>query len=188
MDTEVRGRIQQSAAEVAARYRLDDLRGRKQEIMDAVRSDAGQFFSLRGISITTVGMFGGMTYENPEIQKAIDKTFIAQQEKVVNQARFDAQQRENDRVELEAQALAEKVRRAAQGEADAKRLIASAEAESIRDVNKALTESQQNPLILQFKQFDVEKARIEKWSGNYPQYFLAPSEKSGLLVQLPQIK
>lgn len=39
-----------------------------------------------------VGMVGGMTYENPEIQKAIDKTFIAQQEKVVNLARFEAQQ------------------------------------------------------------------------------------------------
>ena len=120
MDSEVRARIQQVAAEVAAKYPLDDLRARKQEIMDGVRTNVSSFFTQRGVTITTVGMFGGMTYENPEIQKSIDKTFIAQQEKVVNQARFEAQQRENDRVELEAQALAEKVRRAAQGEADAK--------------------------------------------------------------------
>lgn len=188
MDSEVRARIQQVAAETAAKYPLDELRARKQEISDAVRKDIIAFFSQRGVTITTAGMFGGMSYENPEIQKAIDKTFIAQQEKVVNQARFEAQQRENDRVELEAQATAEKERRTAQGQADAKKLIAAAEAEAIRDVNKALAESQQNPLILQFKQLDVEKARVEKWSGNYPQTFLAPGDKVGLLLQMSPLK
>ena len=113
MDHEIRGRIQQVAAEVAARYPLDDLRSRKQEIMDEVRADVVSFFAQRGVTVTTVGMFGGMTYENSEIQKAIDKTFIAQQEKVVNQVRFEAQQRENDRSELEAEAIAEKARKSA---------------------------------------------------------------------------
>ena len=37
MDTEIRARIQQVSAEVAAKYPLDELRARKQEIMDAVR-------------------------------------------------------------------------------------------------------------------------------------------------------
>ena len=37
MDQEVRGRIQQVAAEVAAKYPLDTLRTRKQEIADAVK-------------------------------------------------------------------------------------------------------------------------------------------------------
>ena len=77
MDQEVRGRIQQVAAEVAARYPLDALRLRKQEIADEVKRDITNFFTTRGVSVTTVGMFGGMTYENPEIQKAIDQTFIA---------------------------------------------------------------------------------------------------------------
>jgi hypothetical protein len=185
MDAEMRGRIQQVGAEVAARYALDDLRARKQEIMDAVRKDVTTFFAERGITVSTAGMFGGMTYENPEIQKSIDKTFIAQQEKVVNQARFEAQQRENDRVSLEASATAEQARRKAEGEADAKKLIASAEAESIRQVNKALAEMPQNSLLLQLKQMDVEKARVEKWTGAYPQYYLAPSDKAGLLLQLP---
>src|SRR5205085_10776198 len=69
MDTEVRGRIQQVAAEIAARYPLDGLRARKQEISDAVKHDVIAFFSERGVSITTVGMFGGMTYENRAIQR-----------------------------------------------------------------------------------------------------------------------
>ncbi len=188
MDQEVRARIQQVSAEVAAKYPLDDLRAKKQEIMDAVRSDLTAFYAARGIAITTVGMFGGMTYENPEIQKSIDQTFIAQQEKVVNQARFEAQQRANDRIELEATATAEKARRTAQGEADAKRLTAIAEAGAIREVTKALAEAQQNPLVLQFKQLDVEKARVEKWSGSYPHYFLAPSDKAALLLHMPEMK
>ena len=51
-------------------------------------------------------MFGGMTYENPQIQKAIDETFVAQQLKVVSEAKFQAQQKENDRLVLEANGIA----------------------------------------------------------------------------------
>lgn len=115
MDSEVRGRIQQVSAEVAARYDLDTLREKKQEIADAVKKDTTHFFATRGVTVTTLGMFGGMTYENGEIQKAIDNTIIAQQLKVVNEARFAAQKRENDRVELEANATAERARRIAAG-------------------------------------------------------------------------
>ncbi len=79
MDSEVRGRIQQVAAEIAAKYPLDVLRAKKQEISDAVKRDITEFFAQRGVVITTIGMFGGMTYENGEIQKAIDNTVIAQQ-------------------------------------------------------------------------------------------------------------
>src|SRR6478609_11859023 len=103
MDREIRGRIQQAAGEVAAKYPLDSLRSRKQEIADAVKQNITNFFAQRGVTVTTVGMFGGMTYENPEIQKSIDQTFIAQQLKVVSDAKFQAQQKENDRLELEAQ-------------------------------------------------------------------------------------
>ena len=49
MDHEVRGRIQQVAAEVAAKYPLDTLRSRKQEIADAVKKDITNFFTTRGV-------------------------------------------------------------------------------------------------------------------------------------------
>ncbi len=186
MDQEVRGRIQQSAAEVAARYPLDQLRSKKQEIADAVKSDVTSFFATRGVTITTVGMFGGMTYENPEIQKSIDQTFIAQQLKVVSEAKFDAQKKENERIELEANATAEKVRREAMGQADARKTSAAGEAEAIREVSRALAEAQQNPLLLQLKQLEVEKARVERWDGKYPTWFFgAGANPPGLLVQTP---
>jgi len=187
MDHEVRGRIQQSAAEVAAKYPLDGLRARKQEIADAVKRDVTNFFAARGVTITTVGMFGGMTYENPEIQRSIDQTFIAQQLKVVAEAKFEAQKKENERLELEAQGLAEKARRDAQGQADARKTAASAEAEAIRLINAAALEAQQNPLLLQLKSLELERSRVEKWDGRYPQMWLAGSAAGGpnLMFQVP---
>jgi len=187
MDHEVRGRIQQASAEVAAKYPLDGLRGRKQEIADAVKKDVTNFFATRGVTITTVGMFGGMTYENPEIQRSIDQTFIAQQLKVVAQAKFEAQKKENERLELEAQGLAEKARRDAQGQSDARKTSAAGEAEAIRLINAAASEAEKNPLLLQLKTLEMERSRIEKWDGHYPQMWLAGSASGGpnLMFQVP---
>ncbi|TAL02760.1 MAG: hypothetical protein EPO07_06975 [Verrucomicrobia bacterium] len=188
MDREVRARIQQVSAEVAAKYPLDVLRSKKQEISDAVKHDLTNFFATRGITVTTVGMFGGMTYENPAIQRSIDDTFIAQQLKVVSEAKFEAQKKENERIELEANAVAEKARREAMGLADARKTAAAGEAEAIREVNRALNEAQQNPLLYQLKALDVEKARVEKWDGRYPQWWMAGNNASGgpnLLFQVP---
>ncbi|PYK71679.1 MAG: hypothetical protein DME44_07130 [Verrucomicrobia bacterium] len=186
MDSEVRGRIQQVAAEIAAKYPLDVLRAKKQEISDAVKRDITEFFAQRGVVITTIGMFGGMTYENGEIQKAIDNTVIAQQLKVVNEAKWEAQQRENDRVTLEANAIAERARRIAAGEADAKKIGVAAEAQAIRDVNKALAEAPQNPLLYQLRSLEVERARVERWNGQYPGYLLQTGASSpNLMLQLP---
>ncbi len=170
MDAEVRGRIQQASAEVAAKYSLDILRTKKQEIADAVREDVIEFFLKRGITVTTVGMFGGMTYENPAIQKAIDETFISQQLKVVSAAKFEAQQKENERIELEATATAERYRLEAKGRSDAKLAEAKADAEAIRFINEATAAS--TPMLLQIKALEVEKARVEKWSGQFPQTML----------------
>jgi hypothetical protein len=189
MDKEVRGRIQQAAAEVATKYPLDSLRSRKQEIADAVKTDVTNFFAARGVVITTVGMFGGMTYENPQIQKAIDDTFVAQQLKVVSEAKFQAQQKENDRLVLEANGIAEKARREAQGEADARKTVAAGEAEAIRVINQAALEAQQNPLLFQLKTLEVEKTRIEKWDGRYPQMWFGAAASGmmtpNLLLQIP---
>ena len=192
MDSEMRGRIQQTSAEIAAKYPLDLLRSKKQEIADAVKTDVTTFFAQRGITVTTVGMFGGMTYENAAIQKAIDETVIAQQLKVVSEAKFSAQQRENDRIELEAKATAEKYRLEAKGKSDARLAeaeasIAKAQAESegIRLVNDAVAGS--NPMLLQMRQLDVEKSRVERWNGAFPQMMLGNNPNILFTSQIPAL-
>ena len=184
MDKEVRGRVQQAAAEVAAKYDLDVLRSKKQEISDAVRRDLTNYFALRGIVIATVGMFGGMSYENPAIQKSIDETFMAQQLKVVAEAKFQAQKSENDRIELEALAHAERLRREAQGLADSRRIAAQAESEGIREINRATADVPGNPLFLQIKQMELEKARIERWDGRLPQWVFGSGTNVGTAPQV----
>ena len=189
MDAEVRARIQQVAAEVAAGYDLDELRSKKLEMIEAVREDVIPFFENRGITLTTVGMFGGFTYENKKIQEAIDETFIAQQLKVISLAKFQAQQKENERIELEAEATANKQRTIALGDADKLRTIAEGEAEAIRKIAEATREAQQDPLFVQLKRMEVEQRRIEKWDGRYPNFLMEmgsdPGKGPSMLVQLP---
>jgi len=89
-------------------------------------------------------------------------------------------------VTLEANAIAERARRIAAGEADAKKIGAAAEAQAIRDVNKALAEAGQNPLLYQLRSLEVERARVERWNGQYPGYLLQTGASSpNLMLQLP---
>jgi len=84
---------------------------RKVEIAEAVRKEVTNYFDDRGITVTSVGMVGGFSYENPEIQKAIDETVQKQQLKVIVAAELDAQKDRNLRITMEADAHAEKARR-----------------------------------------------------------------------------
>jgi hypothetical protein len=181
MDTEIRARIQSVAAEVAAKYDLDVLRSRKQEIIDEVRKDVIPFFAARGINITTIGMFGGFTYQNPKIQDAIDQTFVVQQLKVISQAKFDAQAKENERQVLEAKAKADQSRAVAEGEADA-----------IRRIAEATRQAKSDPLFVVLKQLEIEHDRIARWDGHYPGYLMQWGAADGganagpqMLVELP---
>lgn len=202
MDTEIRGVFQSIVSEIALKYDMDKLRGEKKEIIDAVRNGVSapasqpyieerttgnaiqdgviKFFKRRGITITTVGMFGGFKYENPQIQDSIDKVFIAQQEKVVNAAKLAAQADANARKISEADASAEAARKAAKGEADA-----------LREIAKAADEAQQNPMFYKLKLLEIQKTQVEKWDGKYPVYYmgLGGDDKSGdtpnLLLNVP---
>jgi regulator of protease activity HflC (stomatin/prohibitin superfamily) len=175
MDTEVRARVQQAVSSVAAKYPLDILRAKKQEMTDTAREDVVEFFKTRGITITTVASFGGMTYENPKIQDAIDQVFIAQQQKDVNLAAFEAQQKANEKITLAAEATATAKVTEAQGEAKA--LLAKAQA--AKEAGSALFE---------LRQLEIDQARVEKWDGHYPMYLFGamPGEKSPtMLLNVP---
>lgn len=165
---EVKGRIQEISSLVAAKYPIDILRTNKVEIYDSVKKDIIPFFESRGITITTVGMFGGMVYDNEKIQNAIDETFIAQQEKVVSAAQLAAQADKNKRIEAEADAKAKAAEKEAQGIANGNLLKAKAEAEGIDAINKAIERAQSNLSLLELKRLEIEKIKYEKWSGKYP--------------------
>jgi hypothetical protein len=164
VDGEIRARVQQIAAEVAAKYDLDALRSKKQEMIEAVRADVLPFAIERGFEVTTLGMFGGFHYENPDVQKAIDRTVQDQQAKVSAQAAFEAQLVQNKTIKLAAEA--------------------KAEAFSIESLKMG------NDVYLALRQFELEKQRLEKWNGQYPQFMLNSNDgnKLNLLVPAPNPK
>jgi hypothetical protein len=175
MMTEVRARVQQAASVYAAGYRLDDLRTKKTEIVDMVKADLIDFFTRRGITITTIGMFGGMTYENDKIQEAIDQTFITQQEKVNAKSMLDAQADKNNRIKSEAEALAEAARTKAKGEAD-----------GLESINSALAKAANNPQLLQLRALEVETARIKAWNGAYPNQLVGTGAQVWVGLNTPE--
>lgn len=217
LDSEVRAAFQGIVAEVSARYKMDILRNRKQELIDSVRygikdseivetvlnsegkeekvkrilkapakevnekneeifnpSSEGviRFFKRRGITITTTSMFGGFSYENKDVQKAIDNTFIAQQEKVVNAAKLDAQNDANERLVSESTAQAKARKEQALGEAEAVRAKAQGEADAIKLIADASDKAQQNPLFYKLKELELKLELTKRWNGMLPTFMM----------------
>ena len=190
MDTEVLGRIQRDCQLAVNDFSLAEVPAHKGDLQRAVESDVVPWFATRGITITNVGMFGGLHYENPAIQKSIDAAAAASNLKVVAEAKFQAQQRDNDRVELEAEGLAMAARSKAQGEADGKLLIAQADAKSITAVQDALAKVQNPQMVLSLRQLEIQNTRAERWNGQYPQWYMGGGGTGGggmpqLLLNVP---
>lgn len=173
MDSEVRARIQKIAANFAAQFILDELRAKKNDMLSAINADVVPFFAERGITITTIGQFGGMTYENPEIQKSIDNTFVAQQAKVVAAALLTAQADVNKK----SQEIAE------QAKANAI-LVAEGEARAISLVADAAQKAQSSPSFIRLKELEVEVKKLDKWNGITPTTLISGRD-TGLSMFMP---
>ncbi len=205
MDSEVRARIHQVVAEEAGKYDLFDLPAKKNDIMKAVREDVVPFFKKKGIEITTLAMLGGLTFDNPEIQRAIDDAAKAAQLKVAAEAKRAAQEVENKTLLLAAEGKAAAAKRDAQskvevelaraeGEAKLKLLTAQAEADAMRKVAdakayEAQKANEQPETYLRLRQLEAETQRWKQWDGRYPAYFLQPGNGSApsLGIMLPSL-
>lgn len=187
MDSEIRARVQSIAAEVAAKYKMDDLRSRKQEIIDNIRADVVPFFKDRGITLSTIGMFGGFEYEAESIQESIDKVFVAQQDKEVAAAQLAAQNDKNETLRLEGIGEAAKIREVAIGRKDAAITVADGESQAIRMIAEATNEASQNPTFLEIKRLEVQAAQIKQWDGRFPQFMVAGGGGQGpaMLLNIP---
>ena len=115
-----------------------DLASKKGEIMESVKTYVVEYFKDYGITITVLGLKEGISFENPEIQKALDAKFASEQELVI-------QQNKNEAAIAKAEAEAEAVLIAARAEAEA---------------NKLLEQSITNAIL--------EKMYYEKWNGVLP--------------------
>ena len=188
LSTEIRARIQQGAASFASKYPLDSLRAKKNEMVESIRADVVSFYKDRGITITTIGQFGGMTYENPQIQQAIDAVFIAQTAKETAKAQFEAVADTNNKTAALAQQDRINTITLATGEAEAvakgNLLKSQADAKGIEAVAAATKEAASNPLFLKVRELDVQTIMYNKWNGTVPSTIMGGSG-TGVNVFLP---
>lgn len=138
MDTEVRAKIESKFVEECAKYTLNEILANKEHIMDTVRGEVCNYFVDKGITITTLGLKDGFSYDDPTIQSAINEKFSSEQAIV-------AQQNRNEVTISKAKA-----------EAEALMIAAEAEAAANEAISKSLTGNL------------IDKIKYEKWDGKLP--------------------
>jgi hypothetical protein len=184
MDEEVKNKVQEILSDKANEYVMDELRDQKTQITSEVREECREFFQERGICITTLGMAGGFTYANPQIQAAIDSVFEAQQDKQVAMAEAAAAAERKEALKLQGEGEAEQIIQVARGEAESLQHIADAKAYEIQK----LAENPEAYMLL--KQLEIEKERLKRWDGSYPQMLFSGQSDGGmptLLMGMPRV-
>lgn len=138
IDTDIKKMVEDEFNMAVTQYTSTDLLSHKNDIMKSVKTNVTNYFKDYGITITVLGLKEGVSYENHDIQDAIDAKFASEQD-------LEIQQNKNEANIAKAQAEAEAVLIAAEAQAEANRLLA----ESLTD--KILA-----------------KMYYEKWNGELP--------------------
>ena len=118
-----------------------DLAAKKGEVMDKVKTYVIDYFKEYGITITVLGLKEGISFENPEIQEALDAKFASDQELVIQQNKNEAN--------------------IAKAEAEAEAILITAEAQA--KANKLLSDSLTDEILAQ--------NYYEKWNGVLPNVY-----------------
>ena len=139
IDTDIRSMVEKEFNDECGQRGIEDIRREKSDIMDRVTKNVYDHFKEYGITITVLGMKEGISYENEEIQKAIDEKFSSEQMIITQQ-------------NLNEVAVSK-----AKADAEAKLLAAEAEAEANRKIAASLTKEL------------IEKIKYEKWDGKLPE-------------------
>ena len=167
IDTDIKKMVEDQFNIATSQYKSTELHIHKSEIVDAVKNNVTEYFKDYGITITVLGIKEGFSFENPEIQEALDAKFASEQELVIQQNKNEANLAKAEAeaqakvIAAEAAAKAELKKAEAQieiakAEAEAKRIAAEAEAEA----NKKLAESLTADIL--------QKLYLDAWNGELP--------------------
>ena len=143
IDTDIKKMVEDRFNVETAKYVSTELGAKKGEIMDAVKEYVVDYFKDYGITITVLGLKEDISYENPEIQKAIDAKFASEQELVIQQNKNEAN--------------------IAKAEAEAQAILIAAQAQA--EANRLLEESLTGGVL--------QKMYYEKWNGVLPEVMLS---------------
>lgn len=141
IDTDIKKMVEDEFNMATSKHTSTNLLNHKAEIMEAVKTNVTNYFKEYGITITVLGLKEGISYENYEIQEAIDAKFASEQELVIQQNKNEAN--------------------IAKAEAEAQATLIAAEAQA--EANRLLAESLTNNILAQMY--------YEKWNGVLPSVY-----------------
>jgi hypothetical protein len=180
MDKEIRAKLQAEFTMEVTDLPMEELREKATPHLVIVRNKVIEFFRLRGIEITNLGITGGFVYKDPTIKDVLVKVFNAEQQKEIAKAETSAQEEQNKQIQLEATGKAEALLKQKQAESDGIKLVADAKAYEISKAQENLES------YLTLKRIELEKNKLEKWDGRFPTYYMG-QESPDLLLQVPNI-
>lgn len=149
IDSDIKKMVEDQFNRATSQYKSTELHTHKADIVEAVKTSVTEYFKDYGITITVLGIKEGFSFENPEIQDALDAKFASEQDLVI-------QQNKNEANLAKAEAEAEAVIIAAKAEAEALKIAADAEAEANQKIAASL-----NDKIL-------DKMYYDSWDGKLP--------------------
>ena len=142
------------------KYDLDDVRAKTKPTENTVKKEVVPFFEgRRCVEITALTMTGGLTFDNPAIQKAIDDAAQQSQLKVAEQMKLDAQSVTNKRLLSEADGRAAAGKREAQGKADAE--VVEAEGKAKANITEKPPKPRASGEGLRGPEFELQKIKAD---------------------------
>jgi len=151
IDENVRGYITSILSNEFGIRNLTECKAEKDIIQQKLEKETIQEFSKYGISITNIGLVGGLTYEEKKIQEAIDNAYVAEMSILEKMNALEAQKQENERVYS----------------------IAVTERRSAQEFEKAYQAMiKKIELDIEMKKADALLLAAQKWQGNTPSSIL----------------
>ncbi len=165
VDSNIRGYVTSILTREFGSRTLEEGKLAKREISDLILKDCQETYSKLGITVSSLGIIGGMKYVNPEIQKSINDNYIAG---------MKIQQTENDKL--------------AQVNINAKDLSVAQNQRAMAEEFAKAQEAQVAKVKLQIEltKAEAQKTAADKWNGAMPASIIP--EGSNLLFNLANKK
>lgn len=172
LDSEVRAKLQAVFGLEVTDLPMDTLRKAATPHIIKVKTEVEAFFIERGISITNLGITGGIVYKDKSVMDTMIKVFNAEQEKSITAAK-NAAQEETNKMQLSISLT----------EATSIKSVADAKFYEIEKAAESLD------AYVTLKQLELQKEMLAKWDGTYPKYFMSNGGSShpNMLLQLPSM-
>ena len=154
IDTDIKKMVEDEFNRATSQFKSTELHTNKAVIVETVKTNVTNYFKEYGITITVLGIKEGFSFENPEIQAALDAKFASEQDLVI-------QQNKNEAALAKSEAEAEARLISARAEAEALRIAAEAEAEANAKITASLTEE-----ILKKMYYDVLDGKLPTVVGS----------------------